>query len=630
MIQVYLDNVLYDDPIGWDEFKSKIVRDDNLNALLTYQEASVTFSGAAYEYLYNKLLNDGYCEYVNARFILNDCNLNHVIYATIFMADIQFNEKLCQAVCKVEDNSFYKQIKNNAKLKTSLVSGKSKNGVDITVPTTYYFDLTDIINPAVDFKSNIPSITVYDAFRYLVRYMSDDKLGFQSDMFFSGTWRGLTLAYGYKIYDVNDQHEFEISFQKLFDEINRRIPIILIIDNPFSDSPTIRIEPNDNSFDVTVVDQHINIDEIIKSCDTTKLYTDVEIGCSVVDDTLVYPFPDTIRYYGFMEEQYNIEGVCNIDRTLDLKVDFVTSVNIIYKQTSNQDNNSNIFLIDTDYSTNKTIVSDIFSIGRYYWNYRLNNENILTRYLDGLPGNPVQYFGVVGEGTFFANNTTNQTFGTALLQVEYPATSYNIGGDYNTGTWRFTAPQPAVYSFEVLSNYGVDVAAGAQVYETWYEIYDASNILLQQTRIHQTIPVYGLSYAGSGFFPVVNGWTTTGPLNFQAAMNTGDYMVIKVTLNGGIGPFPTTWTGCYFSCLSNTIGGGTFATVNTDDFKIYAYQYEYPLTLSEFDNLVNNASQKISFSSTDQDFREGWIKEILYDYQLGMATIKLITSKNGS
>jgi hypothetical protein len=630
MIQVYLDNVLYDDPIGWDEFKSKIVRDDTLNALLTYQEASVTFSGAAYEYLYNKILNDGFCDYVNARFILNDCNLSHIINATIFMADIQFNEKLCEAVCKVEDNSFYKQIKNNAKLNTSLVSGKSKNGTDITIPTTYYFDLTDIFNPAIDYKSNIPSIRVYDAFKYLVSYMSDGNLSFTSDLFQSGTWRGLTLAYGYKIFDVTDTREFEISFQKLFDEINRRIPIILIIDNPFSDRPTIRIEANDNSFDTTVIAQHTNIDEIIKACDTTKLYTKVEIGSSVTDDTLVYPFPDSTRFFGFMEEEYNIEGICNIDRNLDLKVDFVTSVNVIYKQVSFQDYNGNIFLIDTDYVTNKTIVSDIFSIGRYYWNYRLNNENILTRYLDGLPGNPIQYFGVVGEGTFFANNTTNQTFGTALLQVEYPATSYNIGGDYNTGTWRFTAPQPAVYSFEVLSNYGVDVAAGAQVYETWYEIYDASNILLQQTRIHQTIPVYGLSYAGSGFFPVVNGWTTTGPLNFQAAMITGDYMVIKVTLNGGIGPFPTTWTGCYFSCLSNTIGGGTFATVNTDDFKIYAYQYEYPLTLSEFDNLVNNASQKISFSSTDQDFREGWIKEILYDYQLGMATIKLITSKNGS
>lgn len=630
MIKVYLDDVLYDDPIGWDEFKSKIVRDDILNALLTYQEASVTFTGAAYEYLYNKLLNDGYCDYVNAKFILNDCNLNHIIYGTIFISDIKFNEKLCQAECKVEDNSFYKQIKNNAKLKTSLVSGKSKNGVDITVPSTYYFDLTNITNPAIDYKSNIPSIRVYDAFRYLVKYMSDNQLGFKADIFQSGIWRGLTLTYGYKIFDVNDSHEFEISFQKLFEEINRRIPIILIIDNPFSDSPTIRIEPNDNSFDTTVVTQHSNIDEIIKSCDTTKLYTKVNIGSSVVDDSLVYPFPDSIRYYGFMEEEYAIESVCNIDVTLDLKVDFVTSVNVIYKQVSNQDNNGNIFLIDTDYITNKTIVSDIFGIGRYYWNYRLNNQNILTRYLDGLPGNPQQYFGAVGDGTFAANNTYNQTFGTALTQVEYTATSYNIGGDYNTATWRFTAPGPAVYNFEVQTNYGVDVAAGAQVYETWYEIYDASNTLIQQTRIHQTVPVYGLSYSGSGFFPVVNGWTTTGPLTYSAAMITGDYMVIKVVLNGGIGPFPTTWTNCYFRCVSNTIGGGTFAQANTDDFKIYSYQYEYPLSLSEFDNLVNNASQKISFSGTDKDYREGWIKEILYDYQLGTASIKLITSKNGT
>jgi hypothetical protein len=449
-------------------------------------------------------------------------------------------------------------------------------------------------------------------------------------VFQSGTWRGLTLAYGYQIFDVNDPRDFEISFQKLFDEINRRIPIILIIENPFSGTPTLRIELNDNSFNSSVIAQHTDINEIIKSCDTTKLYTKVEIGSSITDDTLVYPFPDSIRYFGFMQEEFNIEGVCNIDRNLDLKVDFVTSVNVIYKQVSYQDYSGSIFLIDTDYTTNKTIVSDIFGIGRYYWNYRLNNENILTRYLNGLPGNPVQYFGAVGDATFSADVLTLQTFGTALLQVEYPVTSYNIGGAFNTSTWRFTASGPAVYNFEVQTNYGVDVAAGAQVYETWYEIYDASSTLFQQIRIHQTIPVYGLSYAGSGFFPVVNGWTTTGPLNFSAVMSTGEYMVIKVVLNGGIGPFPTTWINSYFRCLSNTLGGGTFATVNTDDFMIYSYQYEYPLTLSEFDNLVNNASQKISFSATDIDFREGWIKEILYDYQLGTATIKLITSKNGT
>ena len=52
MVKFYLDGTLYENPIGWDEISTKIVRNLDINALLVYQDLSLEFTGDAYAYLY--------------------------------------------------------------------------------------------------------------------------------------------------------------------------------------------------------------------------------------------------------------------------------------------------------------------------------------------------------------------------------------------------------------------------------------------------------------------------------------------------------------------------------------------------------------------------------------------------
>ena len=89
-------------------------------------------------------------------------------------------------------------------------------------------------------------------------------------------------------------------------------------------------------------------------------------------------------------------------------------------------------------------------------------------------------------------------------------------------------------------------------------------------------------------------------------------------------------TTSYWKSFDNTIGGGTYLESDPTAIPIYVYKYDYPLKLSEFNSLVANSINKIGFNMSDQPIRNGWMKEVNYNYNTGMASIQLISSKNGN
>jgi len=276
MVKFYLDSVEYENPIGWDEISTKIVRNFDINALLVYQDLSLTFTGAGYDYLYSKINDEGFCSIVELNIVYYD-DCEHIINGLIFVSDIEFNERACEAKCKIEDNSYYAKIRNNMKLFTSLYSGNSKNAFNITAPTTYLSDLTDLSNNREN--QNIPCIKVYDAFRYLGDFMSDGTLAVNSTAFGpGGAWEGLVLTNGYRIFNINATDQYQVSFDKLFDEINKRIPMIVFVENPLSAVPIIRIEELSYSYGSAQIQQHTDIYEIVTKTDNTLLYSKVKVG----------------------------------------------------------------------------------------------------------------------------------------------------------------------------------------------------------------------------------------------------------------------------------------------------------------------------------------------------------------
>lgn len=658
MVKFYLDSVEYENPIGWDDISTKIVRNFDINALLVYQDLSLTFTGAGYDYLFSKLNNEGFCSIVDLSIVYYD-DCEHIINGLIFVSDIEFNERACEAKCKVEDNSYYAKIKNNMKLLTSLYAGKSKNGIDITVPTPYLVDTTGVINNRGDY--NIPCIKAYDAFRYLIDFMSDGTLAFNSTALGpGGPWEGLAITNGYRIYNQSATNQYQVSFDKLFDEINKRIPMIVFVENPLSAVPIIRIEELSYSYGSAQIQQHTDIYEIVTKTDNTLLYSKVKVGTSVTDDTLSNGFPENTPFYGWLREEYNLQINCNIDRALDLNCDYATAYNVIERCLGYQDYQANIFLLDTIVDTpggysGQIYAEDIFNVGIYFMNARLNNASVLTRYIGGLPGNAASFFGATGD-SYFSVDSPNQ--------IAIP----NANTSYNTVTWnneiydpqnrfsspKFTAFYSNIYSFQIRIAWnlpenpnwvnGFNDSYGK--YDWYYEIRDGANNLKSRTLLYSTGKICGIHWnIGSGFYPPTGYNVQTNGvspiIDFSASLLSNWYVQI-VCKNTVVNPintafgllsehwridqFPTT----YWKSFENTIGGGTFLEADVNDYPIYLYKYDYPLSLSEWNTLVSNTVNKIGFNMSGQLIRNGWMKDISYNYNTGMASVQLISSKNGS
>ena len=644
MIQFLLDDVIYDAPKGWEEIETTIKRDYQYNAVLANQDTEVDFSGDAYDYLYTKLKTEGFCTRVKFEILISSDGLTFrtLLRGNLFLSDIQFNERTCIATCKIEDNSYYAMINNNKALVTSLDSGSSKNGVSITPPVIYEVGFQNILSLAI--AQTVNCYRVYDAFEYLIKFMSDGRLQFASDYLqttlFTDPLEASVLAYGWKglaittginirIGDtVNDFSQSQFSFDDLWNEINRRIPLVLIVENPYSEYPTIRIENRDYQYTNATIFTASDVYEIISKVDTKNIFAKVIVGSSVTDNQGLYP--EQIHFFGFGSEEYVVQGECNIDTALNLGTDWATSSNVICQQLNGvQDYDSNLFLIETEYLTSTTgITFNLQNLGLitapvpYYYNTNLTNNYILNRYRGGLPGDLVRFTGVLGDGLFKATEPSayaiNIPFYTAM---NFTNVIFNTGGYYN-GTDRYTAPIAGVYTFNIKSTVtsaGYTSALGRLDIHIRAFIYDSGNVI-QSNNIFGGVPTL-----------------------FQATPNGSSNSTVSLILNDGwyvkffysaVANQPAitaqVQAGSSLECIDNTIGGGLFVPVDNTDFPIYLYEMIYPMCQDEFDTIMANTVGTVQFNMNGQAYRTGWINELTFNHQQGIATIKLISRNNGN
>jgi len=634
MIQFLLDDVQYDAPKGWEEIETTIKRDFQYNSVLANQDTEVDFSGEAYNYLYTKLKTEGFCTRVKF-----ELTFRTLLRGNLFVSDIQFNERTCIATCKIEDNSYYAMINNNKSLATTLDSGLSKNGVAITVPPVYQVDFQNILTLAIA-RADVKCYRVYDAFEYLIKFMSDGRLQFASDYLQTTSftsidegdplgfgWKGLCITTGINIRvgtTVNDFTQSQFSFDDLFNEINRRIPLVMIVENPYSEYPTIRIENRDYQYTNANIFTATDVYEVISKVDTRNIFAKISVGSSVVTDQGL--FPEQIAFFGFGPEEYNVQGECNIDTTLELGTDWATSSNVIAQCLNGaQDYDSNLFLIETEYLTSTTgITWNANNIGLInppvpqYFNTNLANNYILSRYRGGIPGNVVKYTGVKGDGEFQATNTSSYAVGV-LTAMDFPNVIFNNGGHYD-GTNKFTAPITGVYTFNlqgsvVTAGY---TGLGTCVVGLYAFIYDTTMTI-------QSNNLIGYLAGASNTDP-----NETFNITSQLILNDGWSVRFFAQKSAPPGVTATVLSNSVLECIDNSIGGGIFLLVDAADFPIYLYEMTYPMCQSEFDTIMANTVGAIEFNMNGQAYRRGWINELTFNHQQGIATIKLISNNNGN
>jgi hypothetical protein len=643
-----LDNIPVSDAIDWSDLQSSLKRNDELNLLVLDQQGNITFDKDGYTYIIDKVENDGFCTFVQLN-VYDYCEEGspiEIVKARLYLSDVTIDEYNCQVQCKITDDSFFALINNNKSIKATVSAGTSKNGVAITAAESA--NKIEIFEPPSDSTSRtLYGVRVYEAFRFLIEFMSDGTIGFASNTFDDDTlWKGLYITSGYKIRNA-DQTETPplppFSFAELFKEINNRIPIGILIENPFT-NPVVRIESLDYFYANATTFEFANIEQIKTRFDTQKLYSKVKFEQPNYYDPASSTFPADIKFRGWKEEEFHVLGQCNIDKTLDLTVDWSCSSNDFETSMGgNEDYDDKLFLIDAVYDTDNdayNVPTNFLGLSpaQYYPNERLTNAIISTRLLGGVPNTIAAFFGNIGDGIFYAYLGASQTYNSSGNDVFDPTgfdqTLTNVGGYYdNVTNFRYDAPESGSYNFKCNINIDITAQVSAPVilWQLRLQRYDVGGTLIESKDAF--IPNFTSTFTGIKYYSnsVIGGFNIGLGVTTNFVLNLGDYVTVRFDKNlGGAGDIDYTIVGgnqTYFECYNNTVGGGEFQVYDTDDFPIQIHEFEYKMSIADFQNIQANSKNSYGFYTNIDRIRYGWISELKYNHYKGVAQVKLITDK---
>lgn len=668
-LQIRLDNQLFNDPSDWDTIATTIQRDEETDALLVFQNFPLTYFNEAYDYFVSLKEQYGFCREVDIECL--SCNqsgqaLGLLFKGKIFLSDCEFNEGERKVTVKVVDNSYYATINNNKSIKTTVSAGVSKNMVPIDPAKTYTLYIYDLENIG---RKTCYAVSVYEAFKYLVAFMSDGKIGFKSDSFNFGGVEGTTVITSGDKLSSTDPDSYvnppiiDFSFTTLFQEIKKRIPIAFTIEEPYT-NPVLRLEVLSYFFKSNSTVKFEYIDTIRTKFDANKLYSIIKFGNKVIDREVGTYFPEDINFLGFKEEEFHVLGTCNIDKTLDLSCEWVVSSNVINAALGdqtvtpaiNQDHSydQNLFLIDVvpinevegrTKNTNFLNLDPGIDPHVYFYNEKFTNYRIAQRYLGSIPNSIASFFGPIGNGLFKAIqapdsivyvNTGPDTIGPYI----YNAAPYNNGGYFNLGSNRFTPALAGVFDFDIKFRINVSLLYGTGIVY-WYMR------LLQYDSTGNLITAYYPLQNGNLFVPAgLDGMSNPVPDRYyfsygqvgtfdligkqRVVMNEGDYLEVEFDKSPYAGDvdyqFLKDFT--YWSCIANTTQGGVVQDYANADYPIEQHIFSVPMTKEDFALLVVNPLASFEFFSYLEFKRYAWIQSMVYDHNKNHAEVTLFTDRN--
>lgn len=673
MIKFTLDFIEVDPALNWQDINFTIKTDKQYNLFLQYQEYTLDFAGSGFAYIYDKINNDSFCESIPCEIFSTCDKIDYLIFSgNILLTDCEVNERACTVKCKVVDKSFFSRINNNKNIKTALDSGKTKNGEVLTNCNQYTVDVYSVLNNT--FKYEVECARVWDAFRYMIDFMSDNTIDFRSDAFaYTGVYGGIALTTGYRmrkgVVSALNGRWTQFSFLELYEEVNKRIPLLLLVEDPYGKvgKPVVRIEPIEYRYSATEIFNAQNIDEIITSYDTDKLFAKIKFG-SPVDYNSIYKFPEAITFYGFRDEEFHLLGTCNLDLTLDLTANWIVSSNLIEKMVQNLDQSydSDIVMLSTEsltFTTGRTTNTNFINTvpDRYYYNELLNNDHISQRYGQDLSAELASYYASSLTGQIYAyadlpSSTANSHGAGALMTVDEKddflnAENYDYGNYFDTTISQYIAQETAVYNFEgqiTFQTGSISTGTSIVLFQHYLVHYDSTGT--EKARYHfGTRNNFFSSLPNDHFwaFTASSGNYTASLPNTSISMLQGDYikMMMRSIPHGTAPSYNTnfhyfdvitgdvTWgieltpEATYLQCTSTSIFGGIFNNVNADDLRIKVHKFNYPMTEPEWLRILNNPIGNVKFAMNGQKIRNGWIQEIKYSPITGQAQFTLNTSK---
>lgn len=622
MIQFYLDGTLYDNPNGWETLVDRIYYSEDVSGYLRELNGSLTFYGAAYEYLRTKF-DSGICDNVNV-IITDTCadgTAVNIFEGIIFINDIEWNILKCSATLEIVDNSYIAKIFNNKAIQCYLGVNRSKNNVDISAFDNPQTNISLLDSTGGAGTTNAVGYRIYDAFRFIIAFITDGEVYVESDFFNASTGTDYHAYYavvmnGEEIRTGTATNYAYLSFQDFYNDINKIYNIAFSFEKNSSGNNVMRIEPKSYYKQTPEINYFENPADLIQKINADKNYSKVKFGSAQVSTDFTYL--QDIKFVGQQQEEYHLLGTCNSEAELDLQLTkLITDTNIIQYLVdvgTNDTYDKNNFLICLGALNVVELTLKPLAL-TYYYNAGINNLSVSQYWFGEIPASIALY--LAGDtNEFLANRSTSVqsvnsfTTGTNIIfNNDTVSPAFDNGGNYSTVTGAYTAPVNGVYGFHVYMNVLSTSPISPQINYFRLQRYNSLNVLQETVNLSSSIPMAFNNY-----------YTIDGYYNLFMYQN--DYVVVNWFGMVDI------QIGSYFECTETATGGATYQNYQTENSNIIENDITHQISCDQWQTIKSTPFKTFTIDYTGGQVK-GWLNEISRNIKTGEATVIINSKPNG-
>ena len=618
-IKITLNDVEYMNPFGVDGLQVILERDKTLKGLIVKYTNKFEFVGEAYVYLYNLSLSSSFTTLVRCN-IYTKNNINDPWYlemkGIINMSDVVFSlYPIKKAAATVEDDSFATYITNNKSIETSLTAGRSKQDESITACTLVNIDFFNSVSGL--YTTSPYMIRVFDAFQYLVKFMTDGYCDFESEVFGTGgEYEFLYLTLGSNIRDDSRQDVPIISFWKLFKEVDAKRNLAVVIDRT-TETPIVKIIYESNLYKDEISHTFENPEDAEKSFDRSRLYSRVRIGSKnfLNYDSAEKNFVNW-QFVSFNEEEYFVAGQNNLDILLDLTTDWIVDHNIINSilTLSIEDYDENIFLVMANSSAEAIQYGPYNVGGAVFYNLLFTNNNICINYQNAIPNSIVDYLGSPTTD-FHSELTSNLPIASGVLIFDNE--TVDIGTNYDNATGEYEIPSDGVYSFTTLMKVNVenilvyDLPTPTLVATIYFRRYDSSMTLIEERLAFE---IYSTAFVGFNFFASTAIYCNATDIITLEADVVYNYLSVSIDAYG---------SNSFFESKANYASGGLWHSFDFNKIPLIKYNFAESFAFATLRTIMANETKRINFTLQNDTFG-GWIQRMVLNLTKSTTDVELI------
>jgi hypothetical protein len=627
-------------PLNPNDFSININEEISINTRITSFNNDLLFSGDIFSYLYNKLKIGDACslsEVVVQYYCGN--SWKELVRGYFVISECIFDLEKCFVKTKLYDRIFSTKINNNKAIKFSTAATVTKNLVP-TIPARVI--MAEVFNPANGLyfteKANVSS--VFEVFKHLINCMSDGLVDFASTFFFNKgenvsplpKFDGLFISNG-KSLSTKSNNETMISFQDLFNALNKKYRLGIGFEIQTNGRPLLRIEEAEYFFEQNSNLYFIDQPNITMQFETAELYSAINVGCSEFYNQYECNNGSggcqfaQLTYYGFRDETFGLIGECNTGVTLEVvSNEVIFDPNIIEDcvRFGNESFNDNPILIICQYSRLFAPITyfaraqkfDPYNIGQTIYNGTLNNENVLSNWINGYPQSVYNYISGFPPAstvvTAFLSPPPLQTFG--IINSEYTRfseffgyyiiwgqTTNDPGSNFINGR-DYIVPYNGIYTVQLILLAYCDggIANGAAIinhrspsgntyndYSTPYQLFDNNQGVGQPVfTLNVSFVAQAQDRISIDFIAIVTNTTNANVVidNFNSFQSNPQNQLSFLSISG--------------QPLQPTV----LQPYDPNDYKKFVYKFTRKLTMDEITTVINNPSLPIFLNYRDDNF----------------------------